>query len=75
MAFKKTPQTPEFRTPAESADITGGIGYAGLAEVQRFVDSGGCWLRWERLDAGSGRRNCARRAPGFRGAAKHWLAA
>jgi len=41
MAFKKTPQTPSFGTPAESEDITGGIGYAGLAEVQRFVDSGG----------------------------------
>src|SRR5467141_2334727 len=41
MAFKKTAQTPSFGTPAESDDITGGIGYAGLAEVQRFVDSGG----------------------------------
>jgi hypothetical protein len=41
MPFKKTPQTPSFGTPAESDDITGGIGYAGLAEVQRFVDSGG----------------------------------
>jgi hypothetical protein len=41
MAFKKTAQTPSFGAPAESDDITGGIGYAGLAEVQRFVDSGG----------------------------------
>jgi hypothetical protein len=41
MPFKKTPQTPSFGTPAESEDITGGIMYAGLAEVQRFVDSGG----------------------------------
>jgi len=41
MPFKKTPQTPSFGTPAEADDITGGIGYAGLAEVQRFVDSGG----------------------------------
>jgi hypothetical protein len=41
MPFKKTAQTPSFGTPAESDDITGGIGYAGLAEVQRFVDSGG----------------------------------
>jgi Zinc carboxypeptidase len=41
MAFKKTAQTPSFGTPTESDDITGGIGYAGLAEVQRFVDSGG----------------------------------
>ena len=27
MPFKKTPQTPSFGTPAESDDITGGIGY------------------------------------------------
>jgi hypothetical protein len=41
MPFKKTAQTPSFGTPAESDDITGGIGYAGLAEVQRFVYDGG----------------------------------
>ncbi|HUL47784.1 MAG TPA: M14 family zinc carboxypeptidase [Steroidobacteraceae bacterium] len=41
MPFKKTPTTPAFGAPAESDDITGGIGYAGLAELERFVDSGG----------------------------------
>ena len=41
MPFKKTKSTPAFGTPAESDDITGGIGYGGLAELQRFVDSGG----------------------------------
>ena len=41
MPFKKTPQTPSFGTPAESDDITGGIGYEGLAQIQRFVDDGG----------------------------------
>jgi hypothetical protein len=41
MAFKKTAQTPSFGTPAESDDITGGIGYEGLAQIQRFVDGGG----------------------------------
>jgi hypothetical protein len=41
MAFKKTRTTPSFGSPAESDDITGGIGYAGLAEIQRYVDSGG----------------------------------
>jgi hypothetical protein len=41
MPFKKTPQTPSFGTPAESDDITGGIGYDGLAQIQRFVDDGG----------------------------------
>jgi hypothetical protein len=41
MPFKKTPQTPSFGTPAASDDITGGIGYEGLAQIQRFVDDGG----------------------------------
>jgi hypothetical protein len=41
MAFKKTPQFPSLGTPAESDDITGGIGWEGLAEVQRFVEQGG----------------------------------
>ena len=41
MPFKKTPQTPSFGTPAESDDITGGIGYEGLAEIQKFIDDGG----------------------------------
>jgi len=41
MPFKKTPQTPSFGAPAESDDITGGIGYEGLAQIQKFVDGGG----------------------------------
>jgi hypothetical protein len=41
MPFKATPQTPHLGTPAESDDITGGIGYAGLAELSRFVEKGG----------------------------------
>jgi Zinc carboxypeptidase len=41
MPFKKTKATPSHGTPAESDDITGGVGYAGLAEIQRFVDEGG----------------------------------
>jgi hypothetical protein len=41
MPYKKTPQTPSFGTPAETDDITGGIGYEGLAQIQRFVDDGG----------------------------------
>ena len=41
MPFKKTTQTPSFGTPAESDDITGGIGYEGLAEIQRFIHDGG----------------------------------
>jgi hypothetical protein len=41
MPFKKTAQTPSFGTPAESDDITGGIGYEGLAQIQRFIEDGG----------------------------------
>ena len=41
MPFKKTRATPSFGTPAASDDITGGIGYGGLAELQRFVAAGG----------------------------------
>jgi hypothetical protein len=41
MPFKKTAQTPSFGTPAESDDITGGIGYEGLGQIQHFVDDGG----------------------------------
>jgi len=41
MPFRKTIATPAFGTPAESDDITGGIGYGGLAELERFVESGG----------------------------------
>ena len=41
MPFKKTARTPSFGTPAESDDITGGIGYEGLAQIQRFIEDGG----------------------------------
>jgi hypothetical protein len=41
MPFKKTAATPSFGTPAESDDITGGIGYAGLGQIQQFIDEGG----------------------------------
>ena len=44
MPFKKTPQTPSFGTPAESDDITGGIGYEGLAQIQRFIEDGGLMI-------------------------------
>jgi hypothetical protein len=44
MPFKNTPQTPSFGTPAESDDITGGIGYEGLAQIQHFVEDGGLMI-------------------------------
>ncbi|MGB7497926.1 MAG: M14 family zinc carboxypeptidase [Candidatus Acidiferrum sp.] len=44
MAFKKTAATPSLGTPAESDDITGGIGYEGLAQIQQFVEQGGLMI-------------------------------
>jgi hypothetical protein len=44
MPFKKTAATPSFGTPASSEDITGGVGYAGLAELQKFIDGGGLFI-------------------------------
>ena len=44
MPFKKSPQTPSFGTPAESDDITGGIGWEGLAQIQDFVEQGGLFI-------------------------------
>jgi hypothetical protein len=41
MPYKKTAATPSHGTPAASDDITGGIGYQGLAEIQRFIEDGG----------------------------------
>ncbi len=44
MPFKKTPSTPSHGTPAESDDITGGIGWVGLAQIQSFIESGGLMI-------------------------------
>ncbi len=41
MPFKKTAKSPSFGTPAESDDITGGIGWDGLSQIQQFVEGGG----------------------------------
>ncbi|MBS0375650.1 MAG: hypothetical protein JSR73_13815 [Proteobacteria bacterium] len=41
MPFKKTAATPAFGTPAESDDITGGLGGSGLANLSEFVERGG----------------------------------
>jgi hypothetical protein len=41
MPYKKTAATPSLGTPAESDDITGGIGWEGMAQLQRFVEDGG----------------------------------
>ena len=44
MPFKKTAQTPSHGTPASSDDITGGIGWEGLTQLQRFVEDGGLFI-------------------------------
>lgn len=41
MPYKRTALTPSHGTPASSEDITGGIGWAGLGELQRFLAEGG----------------------------------
>ncbi|MFN2565071.1 MAG: M14 family zinc carboxypeptidase [Gemmatimonadaceae bacterium] len=41
MPFQRTRETPAMGTPAATADMTGGMGFEGLAELQRFVDDGG----------------------------------
>jgi hypothetical protein len=41
MPYRKTAATPSHGTPAASDDITGGIGWEGLAEIQKFVGHGG----------------------------------
>ncbi len=41
MPFQRTRETPAMGTPAATGDMTGGMGFEGLAELQRFVDEGG----------------------------------
>ncbi|MDH3402557.1 MAG: M14 family zinc carboxypeptidase [Acidobacteriota bacterium] len=41
MPFTATPEYPSHGVPAASADVTGGIGWSGLAELERFVEAGG----------------------------------
>jgi hypothetical protein len=41
MPYKKTPETPSHGVPAESDDITGGMGWEGVAHLQRFAEEGG----------------------------------
>lgn len=41
LAYTKTAQFPNLGFPVASEDITGGIGWPGMAELQRFVEGGG----------------------------------
>ncbi len=44
LAFEKTPETPSFGVPVASKDITGGIGWTGMARIQELVEAGGVLL-------------------------------
>jgi hypothetical protein len=44
MPFETTPEFPNLGKPVSSKDITGGPGFAGLAELQNFVEQGGVLL-------------------------------
>ena len=44
MPYEKTARTPNLGTPASSKDITGGVGWVGMAHLQRFVDGGGLMI-------------------------------
>lgn len=44
MSFKPSPQFPSLGTPIASNDITGGIGWAGLSNLQRFLNDGGLMI-------------------------------
>jgi hypothetical protein len=41
LAYTKTPQFPSLGSPASSPDITGGLGWRGLGNLEDFVRSGG----------------------------------
>jgi hypothetical protein len=41
MPFTRTPEYPSHGLPVASDDITGGLGWVGLGELQRFVEEGG----------------------------------
>ncbi len=41
LAYQKTKETPNLGVPDASADITGGIGWAGVARIEEFLGAGG----------------------------------
>ncbi len=41
LAYTKTPDFPSHGTPSTTEDMTGGPGYGGVAELEKFVDEGG----------------------------------
>jgi len=41
LAYMKTKETPNLGVPDASADITGGIGWPGMAKIEEFLGAGG----------------------------------
>ncbi|MFB3853997.1 MAG: M14 family zinc carboxypeptidase [Vicinamibacterales bacterium] len=41
LAYRKTERTPHLGMYGESDDVTGGMGLAGVVEIQKFLDEGG----------------------------------
>jgi hypothetical protein len=41
LAYQKTKETPNLGVPDASADITGGIGWLGVAKIEEFLGAGG----------------------------------
>ncbi len=41
MAYTKTKDYPSLGVPDASEDITGGIGWAGMANLEKYLDDGG----------------------------------
>ena len=44
LAYVKTPEYPSLGVPDSSPDITGGIGWGGMANLQKFLDAGGLMI-------------------------------
>jgi len=44
MPFKSSPEFPSLGVPAASDDITGGIGWNGLSNLQQFLNQGGLMI-------------------------------
>jgi hypothetical protein len=44
MPYTKTKDTPNLGIPDSSEDITGGIGWTGMASLQKYLDDGGLFI-------------------------------
>ena len=61
MAYQKTKETPNLGVPDASADITGGIGWLGVAKIEEFLGAGGVLVT---LGGDVGHRHRRRARPG-----------